>query len=56
MWNIPKSPTKAYAPDGVAVIVECISDNRNRTASDVRHCFAKNDGSLGVNGSRILHV
>ncbi len=42
---------EGYAPDGVAVIVECISDNRNRTASDVRHCFAKNDGSLGVNGS-----
>ena len=42
---------EGYAPGGVAVIVECISDNRNRTASDVRHCFAKNDGSLGVNGS-----
>lgn len=42
---------EGYAPGGVAVIVECISDNRNRTASDVRHCFAKNDGSLGVTGS-----
>ena len=42
---------EGYAPGGVAVIVECISDNRNRTASDIRHCFAKNDGTLGVTGS-----
>ncbi|MBN1776842.1 MAG: YebC/PmpR family DNA-binding transcriptional regulator [Clostridiales bacterium] len=42
---------EGYAPGGVAVIVECISDNRNRTASDVRHCFSKNDGTLGVTGS-----
>jgi len=42
---------EGYAPGGIAVIVECISDNRNRTASDVRHCFAKNDGTLGVTGS-----
>ena len=42
---------EGYAPGGVAVIVEAITDSRNRTASDVRHCFAKNDGSLGVTGS-----
>ena len=42
---------EGYAPGGVAVIVECISDNRNRTASDIRHCFAKNEGTLGVTGS-----
>jgi YebC/PmpR family DNA-binding regulatory protein len=42
---------EGYAPGGVAVIVECISDNRNRTASEVRHYFAKNDGALGVTGS-----
>ena len=42
---------EGYAPGGVAVIVETITDNRNRTASDVRHCFAKYDGSLGVTGS-----
>ena len=40
-----------YAPGGVAVIVDCISDNRNRTASDVRHCFAKYGGNLGTTGS-----
>ncbi|MDD3334524.1 MAG: YebC/PmpR family DNA-binding transcriptional regulator [Eubacteriales bacterium] len=42
---------EGYAPGGIAVIVETITDNRNRTASDIRHCFAKNDGSLGVTGS-----
>lgn len=42
---------EGYASGGVAVIVECISDNRNRTASDIRHCFAKHGGTLGVNGS-----
>ena len=42
---------EGYAPGGVAVIVEAITDSRNRTASDVRHCFAKNDGSMGVTGS-----
>lgn len=42
---------EGYAPGGVAVIVETISDNRNRTASDVRHCFAKNDGAMGTTGS-----
>jgi len=35
----------------VAVIVEALTDNRNRTASDVRHLFAKNDGNLGGSGA-----
>ena len=42
---------EGYAPGGVAVIVEAITDNRNRTASDVRHCFAKYDGNMGTTGS-----
>jgi YebC/PmpR family DNA-binding regulatory protein len=42
---------EGYAPGGVAVIVEALTDNRNRTASDVRHVFTKNDGSLGESGS-----
>lgn len=42
---------EGYAPGGIAVIVETITDSRNRTASDVRHCFAKNGGTLGVTGS-----
>ncbi len=42
---------EGYAPGGVAVIVEALTDNRNRTAADVRHLFAKHDGSLGEAGS-----
>ena len=42
---------EGYAPGGVAVIADCITDNRNRTASDIRHCFAKNGGNLGTTGS-----
>ena len=42
---------EGYGPSGVAVIVEALTDNRNRTASDVRHVFAKNDGNLGGAGS-----
>jgi YebC/PmpR family DNA-binding regulatory protein len=41
---------EGYGPGGVAVIVEALTDNRNRTASDVRHCFDKNGGSLGATG------
>jgi YebC/PmpR family DNA-binding regulatory protein len=42
---------EGYGPSGVAVFVEALTDNRNRTASDVRHVFAKHDGSLGGSGS-----
>ena len=42
---------EGYGPGGVAVLVEALTDNRNRTASDVRHVFAKNDGSLGTSGT-----
>lgn len=49
--NYEEITYEGYAPGGVAVIVETITDNRNRTASDIRHCFAKYDGTLGVNGS-----
>lgn len=42
---------EGYGPEGVAVIVECLTDNRNRTASDVRHYFDKFGGNLGQNGS-----
>lgn len=42
---------EGYAPGGVAVIVDTITDNRNRTASDVRHCFAKYGGNMGTTGS-----
>src|SRR5436189_5484963 len=42
---------EGYGPSGVAVIVEALTDNRNRTASDVRHTFTKNDGNLGGSGA-----
>jgi YebC/PmpR family DNA-binding regulatory protein len=42
---------EGYGPDGVAVLVEALTDNRNRTASDVRHTFAKNGGNLGTTGA-----
>jgi YebC/PmpR family DNA-binding regulatory protein len=41
---------EGYGPEGVAVLVEALTDNRNRTASDVRHVFAKHDGNLGTTG------
>ena len=42
---------EGYGPEGVAVIVEALTDNRNRTASDVRHAFTKYGGSLGATGA-----
>ena len=49
--NYEQITYEGYAPGGVAVIVDTITDNRNRTVSDVRHCFAKNGGNLGTTGS-----
>jgi len=42
---------EGYGPEGIAVVVECLTDNRNRTAADVRHAFDKHGGNLGQNGS-----
>ena len=42
---------EGYAPGGVAVIVDCLTDNRVRTVADVRHAFAKFGGNLGTEGS-----
>jgi YebC/PmpR family DNA-binding regulatory protein len=42
---------EGYGPEGVAVIVEALTDNRNRTAAEVRHLFAKNGGNLGTTGA-----
>ena len=42
---------EGYAPGGVAVLVEVLTDNRNRAASDVRYIFSKNGGNLGTSGS-----
>ena len=42
---------EGYGPNGVAIIVEALTDNRNRTAADIRHVFTKNEGSLGTTGA-----
>ena len=42
---------EGYGPEGVALIVEALTDNKNRTAADVRHLFAKNGGNLGATGA-----
>ena len=42
---------EGYAPDGVAVIVECLSDNRNRTGAEIRNLFNKNGGAMAEPGS-----
>ena len=42
---------EGYGPGGVALIVEALTDNRNRTATNVRNAFAKNGGNLGTEGS-----
>lgn len=42
---------EGYGPAGVAIICQILTDNRNRTAADVRHIFTKNGGSLGTPGS-----
>lgn len=41
---------EGYGPGGVAILLEVMTDNRNRTASDVRHLFSKNGGNLGESG------
>jgi len=42
---------EGYGPNGVAVLVECLTDNRNRTVAEVRHAFSKHGGNLGTSGS-----
>ena len=42
---------EGYGPAGVAVMVDCLSDNRNRTVAEVRHAFTKRGGNLGTDGS-----
>ncbi|MCH8059893.1 MAG: YebC/PmpR family DNA-binding transcriptional regulator [Proteobacteria bacterium] len=42
---------EGYGPGGTAVIIDCLTDNRNRTVADVRHAFSKFGGNLGADGS-----
>lgn len=49
--NLDELTYEGYGPNGVAVLLECMTDNRNRTVSDVRHAFSKFGGNLGTDGS-----
>ncbi len=48
--NYEEMVYEGYGPSGVAVIVECLTDNKNRTAGDIRHYFDKFGGNLGTSG------
>lgn len=49
--NYDEITYEGYGPGGVAVMVQCLTDNRNRTVADVRHAFSKFGGNLGADGS-----
>ena len=49
--NFEEITYEGYGPAGVAIIVECLSDNKNRTLSDVRLVFDRNNGNMGATGS-----
>jgi YebC/PmpR family DNA-binding regulatory protein len=49
--NFQEARYEGYGPGGVAVMVKCFTDNRNRTVSDVRYAFSKHGGNLGADGS-----
>ncbi len=49
--NYEEITFEGYGPGGVAIIVEVLTDNRNRTVSEIRHAFSKNGGNLGESGS-----
>ena len=49
--NYEEARYEGYGPGGVAVMVDCVTDNRNRTVAEVRHAFSKAGGNLGTDGS-----
>ena len=49
--NMESIVYEGYGPGGTAIIVECLTDNRKRTVSEVRHAFTKSGGNLGTDGS-----
>ncbi len=49
--NMIEMTYEGYAPGGIAIMVDCLSDNKNRTVSEVRHAFTKHGGNLGTDGS-----
>ena len=53
--NIEEITYEGYGPNGIAVVMECLTDNKNRTVSELRHVLSKHGGSLGTKGS-VLHL
>ena len=53
--NYEEITFEGYGPGGVAIVVETLTDNRNRTVSEIRHTFSKQGGNLGSTGS-VLHM
>ena len=49
--NVEEIRYEGYGPGGVAIMVDCMTDNRNRTVGEVRHAFSKSGGNLGTDGS-----
>jgi len=49
--NVQEIRYEGYAPGGIAIMVDCMTDNQNRTVADVRHAFSKHGGNLGEDGS-----
>jgi YebC/PmpR family DNA-binding regulatory protein len=49
--NMVEMSYEGYGPGGIAILVDCLSDNKNRTVSEVRHAFTKHGGNLGSDGS-----
>ena len=49
--NLEEITYEGYGPNGVAILIEAMSDNKNRTVAEVRHAFSKCGGSLGTDGS-----
>lgn len=49
--NVEEIRYEGYGPGGIAVMVDCMTNNRNRTVGEVRHAFSKNGGNLGTDGS-----
>ncbi len=48
--NYVTATYEGYGPSGTAIIVQCLTDNKNRTAANVRNCFTKGQGSIGTQG------
>lgn len=53
--NFEEITYEGYGPKGIAVIIECLTDNKNRTVSELRYVLSKHGGSLGTNGS-VAHL